>query len=85
MITTLSEYYQKNLAHFDELIAENGKVGNHWRKLVRAYEKISLDELLQKQREVERQLRENGVTYNIFGDPDGNRPWTLDSVTVECC
>lgn len=82
MITTLSEYYQKNLAHFDELIAENGKVGNHWRKLVRAYEKISLDELLQKQREVERQLRENGVTYNIFGDPDGNRPWTLDSVPM---
>lgn len=82
MTTTLSEYYQKNAAHFDELIAANGQVGTHWRKLVRAYEKMDLEDLMHKQREVERQLRENGVTYNVFGDPDGNRPWTLDTVPM---
>jgi uncharacterized circularly permuted ATP-grasp superfamily protein/uncharacterized alpha-E superfamily protein len=82
MITTLSEYYQKNAAHFDELIATDGKVGAHWRKLVRAYEKMSLEEIIQKQREVERQLRENGVTYNIQAGPEGNRPWSLDTVPM---
>lgn len=82
MITTLSEYYQKNASYFDELVDSQGQVGLHWRKLVRAYEKMSLDEIVQKQREVERQLRENGVTYNIFGDPDGHRPWTLDTIPI---
>ena len=82
MITTLSEYYHKNAAYFDELVAEDGQVGVHWRKLMRAYEKMSLEEIVQKQREVERQLRENGVTYNVYADPDGNRPWTLDSIPM---
>ncbi|MEZ4993275.1 MAG: circularly permuted type 2 ATP-grasp protein [Saprospiraceae bacterium] len=82
MITTLSEY-QQEYSSFDELIGPDGQIGTHWRKLVRAYEKMTLDEMLQKKREVERQLRENGVTYNNFGDPDGsNRPWTLDPVPM---
>jgi uncharacterized circularly permuted ATP-grasp superfamily protein/uncharacterized alpha-E superfamily protein len=30
-------------------------------------------------REVERQVRENGVTYNVYADPQGtDRPWDLD-------
>lgn len=83
MITTLSEYHQKHVSYFDELIAPGGQVGPHWQKLVRAYEKMSLEEMLQKQKEVERQLRENGVTYNIYGDPEGNnRPWTLDALPM---
>ncbi|PHN03833.1 circularly permuted type 2 ATP-grasp protein [Flavilitoribacter nigricans] len=82
MITTLSEYYQKHATYFDELITSDGQVGSHWRKLVRAYEKMSLEEIIQKQREVERQLRENGVTYNIYADPEGNRPWSLDAVPM---
>lgn len=83
MLTTLSKYYQKTASEFDELVTPSGQVGTHWRKLVRAYEKMSLDEIIQKQKEVDRQLRENGVTYNVYGDPDGsNRPWTLDAVPM---
>lgn len=83
MITTLSEYHQKNASYFDELSAPGGQVGLHWQKLIRAYEKLSLDDLMQKQKEVDRQLRENGVTYNIYGDPKGtNRPWNLDAVPM---
>jgi uncharacterized circularly permuted ATP-grasp superfamily protein/uncharacterized alpha-E superfamily protein len=82
MITTLSEY-QQEYSSFDELIGPDGQIVPHWRKLVKSYGKMSLDEMLQKKKEVERQLRENGVTYNIFGDPDGsNRPWTLDPVPM---
>ncbi|MDZ7606926.1 MAG: hypothetical protein U5K79_15355 [Cyclobacteriaceae bacterium] len=36
-----------------------------------------------RERIVANQLRENGVTYNIYGDPAGmNRPWMLDPVPV---
>ena len=29
----------------------------------------------------ERRIRENGITYNIYGDPQGaNRPWKTDVV-----
>lgn len=82
MITTLSEY-QQEYSSFDELIGPDGQVGAHWRKLVGAYGKMSLEEMFQKKKEVERLLRENGVTYNVYGDPDGaNRPWTLDPVPM---
>lgn len=82
MIRTLSEYYQKNVAHLDELNAEDGQLRMHWRKLMRAYNGMSLEEMVQKQREVERQLRENGVTYNVYADPDGNRQWSLDAIPM---
>ena len=83
MITSLSEYQLQNAAHFDELSDAQGQLVPHWQKLIRAYEKMSLEEMLQKKVEVERQLRENGVTYNTFGDPGGtNRPWTLDPVPM---
>ena len=30
-----------------------------------------------------RMLRENGVTYNVHGDPEGNdRPWELDALPL---
>ena len=31
----------------------------------------------------ERAIRENGVTYNVYGDPQGiDRPWELDMVPL---
>lgn len=82
MITTLSEY-QQEYSSFDELIGPDGQIGAHWQKLVETFGKMTLEEMFQKKKEVERQLRENGVTYNVYGDPDGsNRHWTLDPVPM---
>ncbi|NND32472.1 MAG: circularly permuted type 2 ATP-grasp protein, partial [Saprospiraceae bacterium] len=61
----------------------NGDVWAHWRKILGSYDNMGLDTLQKKQREVQRQLRENGVTYNIYGDPEGiNRPWDLDPIPM---
>ena len=33
--------------------------------------------------QAERRIRENGITYNIYGDPLGaNRPWQIDLVPL---
>jgi len=67
----------------DELALPNGKISPHWQKLANAYEKMGLSKMNQHYGEVAQQLRENGVTYNIHGDPDGmNRPWNLDPIPM---
>ena len=34
-------------------------------------------------RRAEQRIRENGVTYNVYGDPLGmNRPWNLDAIPL---
>lgn len=68
---------------FDELTTPEGKVWPHWEKLAQAYEKIGMEKMAQRNKEVGQQLRENGVTYNVYGDPNGmNRPWMLDPVPM---
>jgi uncharacterized circularly permuted ATP-grasp superfamily protein len=41
------------------------------------------DELARRWALAERRIRENGITYNIYGDPEGaNRPWHTDVVPL---
>src|ERR1700734_180829 len=51
----------------DELLAKVGR--------------LSADEISGRNEDMMRLLKENGVTYNIYGDPSGlNRPWKLDII-----
>ena len=37
--------------------------------------------MVNRNNDTQRLLKENGVTYNIYGDPNGlNRPWKLDNI-----
>lgn len=68
---------------FDELAAPEGVVREHWKKLAHAYEELGLDKMELRSREISQELRDNGVTYNVYSDPDGiNRPWKLDPVPM---
>ncbi len=72
-----------NEPFLDELATSENKVSSQWQKLAMYYERLGPEKLGQYHDEVSRQLRENGVTYNIYGDPEGmNRPWTLDPVPM---
>ena len=43
--------------------------------------RLSAEEISGRDEDMMRLLKENGVTYNIYGDPAGlNRPWTLDII-----
>lgn len=68
---------------FDELVAEDGTLYPQWQKLAESYDQLGPDKMNQRAREVAQQLRDHGVTYNIYGDPDGmNRPWMLDPIPM---
>ena len=67
----------------DEMLDQTGKVRPHWQYYIQALQKLGQNEVKLRQNEIHKLLRENGVTYNVYGDPDGsNRPWQLDSVPL---
>ena len=66
---------------FDELFDKNLNIKSHWEELVNNLEKIGIEKLEQKQSEIDWRLEDNGVTYNIYNDPEGvNRRWNLDPI-----
>jgi uncharacterized circularly permuted ATP-grasp superfamily protein/uncharacterized alpha-E superfamily protein len=66
---------------FDEMFNSNGAIKGHWLEIANALEKAGIKQLEQKQFEIDWRLEDNGVTYNIYNDPDGiNRKWNLDPI-----
>ncbi len=67
----------------DEMLDESGQVRPAWRRLVASLEQIGSDGLAKQTEQARRLLRDNGVTYNVFGESSGeDRPWELDCVPM---
>ncbi|WP_153799963.1 circularly permuted type 2 ATP-grasp protein [Foetidibacter luteolus] len=74
------DYFNSNFS-YNELMDSSGNLRPHWQAFFQSFEKLGPEELNGRNQDVLRFLKENGVTYNIYGDPDGfNRPWNLDLV-----
>ncbi|OQW93094.1 MAG: hypothetical protein BWK79_12975, partial [Beggiatoa sp. IS2] len=68
---------------FDEMCDPEGRVRPHWEHLIHSLKMLGRDELENRWQEARRLLRDNGVTYNTHGDPQGrDRPWQLDPVPM---
>lgn len=68
---------------YDEMLGEHGEIRAHWQAMLHALQELGRDELGRRQREGLKLLRENGVTYHVYGAPDGmHRPWQLDPVPM---
>jgi uncharacterized circularly permuted ATP-grasp superfamily protein/uncharacterized alpha-E superfamily protein len=66
---------------YDELSADGVTPRPHWANLIESLREIGPEELGRRGLRAERRIRENGITYNIYGDPLGaNRPWEIDIV-----
>jgi uncharacterized circularly permuted ATP-grasp superfamily protein/uncharacterized alpha-E superfamily protein len=74
------DYYDIHQS-YGELVGEDGKIRPHWETFFQTYTKLGETEINNRNTDTLRLLKENGVTYNIYGDPNGlNRPWKLDNI-----
>jgi uncharacterized circularly permuted ATP-grasp superfamily protein/uncharacterized alpha-E superfamily protein len=62
--------------HFDELLESPGRLRPHWAAFAERAAGIGAPELTAARARVDRQLHENGVTYNLH--TEGTRAWALD-------
>lgn len=66
-------------AHFDELLEAPLKPRAHWQRLFDHLTRTPATRMRHALQSVERQVYENGITYNVYADPQGvERPWELD-------
>ncbi|MGB0126584.1 MAG: circularly permuted type 2 ATP-grasp protein, partial [Rhodocyclaceae bacterium] len=71
--------YPKESQRFDEMLAAPMVPRPHWERLLQQLVVSTPDQMRRRVQYVDRQIHENGVTYNVYADPKGmDRPWELD-------
>ena len=71
--------YPDSEGRFDELFEAPQKPRAHWSRFFRALMGTSAADIHARLEAAERQIRDSGVTYNVYADPQGlDRPWDLD-------
>ncbi len=65
------------------MMGPDGKVREHWLPFLRALKYLGPAEVARRWEDARQLIRENGVTYNVYGDPRGlERPWALDPIPL---
>jgi len=78
-----AQFYATQLGVYDEMVAKERKVLPYWERFMDAIATLGSEQLELRRREAQRLLRENGVTYNVYGDAQKlTRPWRLDPVPL---
>ncbi|HEX9432211.1 MAG TPA: circularly permuted type 2 ATP-grasp protein [Burkholderiales bacterium] len=74
----LAEYPQAT-DRFDELFEAPHTPRAHWKPLIEQLAAWPAERMRERLHSVHSQVRENGITYNVYADPQGaDRPWELD-------
>ncbi|MGQ9370821.1 circularly permuted type 2 ATP-grasp protein [Azospirillum sp. A39] len=70
-------------AVFDEMVTGQGRLRPHWQTFMGTLGPLDSEDMAERWEEARRLLHQNGVTYNIYGDPQGmERPWPLDMIPL---
>jgi uncharacterized circularly permuted ATP-grasp superfamily protein len=68
---------------YDELLAAPGQPRPHWDAFMRSLAERSEREVSDTLSLTERQIREHGITYNVYADAAGaHRPWQVDPIPL---
>ncbi len=68
---------------FDEWLAADGSPRGHYAKLLGTLGEFSAAEMEQHAETCRRLIHEQGITYNVYGDPRGmERPWQMDPIPL---
>lgn len=83
LLQSLANGYLTNQSVLDECVTVSDGVKEKWQRLLANIENLGAIEFKSRQQELLKLLKENGVTYNVYGDTNGlNRPWLLDPVPL---
>lgn len=83
MPRTLLSLYARSTGRYDELLGRDGQLRPHWTPLVETLNASSPEQMRARQAFVGERIRENGITYNVYADPQGtDRPWALDALPL---
>jgi uncharacterized circularly permuted ATP-grasp superfamily protein/uncharacterized alpha-E superfamily protein len=78
----LAEYPQAT-DRYDELYEAPHTPRPHWKPVIEQLAAWPAERMRERLHSVHSQVRENGVTYNVYADPQGaDRPWELDLVPM---
>src|ERR1700734_3040756 len=79
----LSTGYLQTPGVYDEMCPAPGVLRPHWDKFIHALSALGDQELARRWHTAQQRIRENGVSYNVYGDPLGmDRPWNLDAIPI---
>jgi uncharacterized circularly permuted ATP-grasp superfamily protein/uncharacterized alpha-E superfamily protein len=79
----LTADYRQAPGVYDEMCAESGILRPHWDRYIASLSSLGAKELAHRWQIARQRIRENGVSYNVYGDPLGtDRPWSLDAIPL---
>ena len=80
---TLLEGYPPPQGRYDELLTGPGEVRPHWAAFAQALARRQGREVSDTLALMDSEIRENGITYNVYADPKGaDRPWEVDPIPL---
>jgi uncharacterized circularly permuted ATP-grasp superfamily protein/uncharacterized alpha-E superfamily protein len=75
--------YPPATARYDEMLEAPQTPRAHWRQMFEQLAATAPEAMRERAHWLQRQVRENGVTYNVYADPEGaDRPWELDMLPL---
>jgi uncharacterized circularly permuted ATP-grasp superfamily protein/uncharacterized alpha-E superfamily protein len=78
----LAEYPEDSM-RFDEMFAADGRPRPHYTALYQRLVQQNTSQLRKLFTDTDQQIRDNGVTYNVYNDEEGaSRPWALDPLPL---
>ncbi|MEO7767963.1 MAG: hypothetical protein ABIS01_11070, partial [Ferruginibacter sp.] len=70
--------YLGNQYSYDEMLGKDGNLRPHWNAFFHSFNQLGKAEIQNRNNEISRLLKENGVTYNTYnGSSVINRDWNV--------
>jgi uncharacterized circularly permuted ATP-grasp superfamily protein/uncharacterized alpha-E superfamily protein len=80
-ISSLLQNYIKDIGAYNEIFAEDKTLLPDWNTFFSSLVQTGSSVIEDRNNDILRLLKENGVAYNIYNDPSGqSRPWELDPI-----
>ncbi|MDR0717680.1 MAG: circularly permuted type 2 ATP-grasp protein [Azoarcus sp.] len=75
--------YHPSASRYDEMLAARARPRPCWQAFAERLEDMPEEALLQREKFVRDAIKADGVSYNVYSDPQGNRrPWELDMLPL---